>query len=504
MALRAHSSNLPSVQHQPQLVEAQIRAEVEAGRLLGPLPPHLAPLVQTSPIGLIPKPHQPGKWRLIVDLSSPAGRSVNDAISTDHCHMHYASVREAAALIRQLGVGTQLAKLDLQNAYRMVPVHPDDHQLLGIRWGQDVYIDTALPFGLRSAPKIFAALSDALAWILHSRGATHQLHYLDDFLLLGAPGSQECSQSLQLTLATCQELGVPVASHKTEGPTCCLTFLGIHIDSVSMELSLLADKLARVSAMVRDWSNKRVATKRQLQSLIGTLSHAATVVAPGRTFLRRLIEVMSIPKRQHHHVRLNNEFRSDIQWWAAFLQRWNGKSIYPPQQPAHAFWSDASGSWGGGACNHTFQWFQLQWPQSWQQCHIAAKEMVPVVVAVAIWGQAWQSSTVLAFSDNMAVVWALAAGTARDPLLMHLLRCLHFFCALFNIAIEAKHIAGTLNTAADALSRDKLDTFHSCVPQAPPDPTPLPAPLVDMLLLSKPDWTSSSWRNLFQASLQRP
>ena len=79
VTLHPCSSNMPAVQQHPQLVEAHIRAEVEAGRLLGPLPPHLASLVQTNPIGLIPKPHQPGKWRLIVDLSSPAGMSINDA-----------------------------------------------------------------------------------------------------------------------------------------------------------------------------------------------------------------------------------------------------------------------------------------------------------------------------------------------------------------------------------------------------------------------------------------
>ena len=76
--LRSNSNNMPSVQQHPQLVESQIHADAQVGRLLGPLPPHLARLVQTNPIGLIPKPHQPGKWRLIVDLSSPAGASVNE------------------------------------------------------------------------------------------------------------------------------------------------------------------------------------------------------------------------------------------------------------------------------------------------------------------------------------------------------------------------------------------------------------------------------------------
>ena len=256
--------NMSSVGEQPQLVEAHIRSERASGRVLGPLPSHLARLTHTSAIGLIPKPHQPGKWRLIVDLSSPTGYSVNDAIGSNMCHMHYASVPEAARYIRRLGTGTVLAKVDLQNAYRIVPVHPDDHHLLSFRWNNQVFIDTALPFGLRSAPKIFSAVADALAWILHSKGVTHQLHYLDDFLLLGAPDSPQCADALAITYHTCAELGVPIAAHKTEGPSCRLTFLGIQIDSIGMEVSLPVDKLARTIATVQSWTRKKAASKREL------------------------------------------------------------------------------------------------------------------------------------------------------------------------------------------------------------------------------------------------
>ena len=141
-------------------------------------------------------------------------------------------------------------------------------------------------------------------------------------------------------------------------------------------------------------------------------SHAASVVILGRTFMRRLIDTMSVPKCQHHHVRLNRQFQSDIQWWSCFLPQWNGRTILPPQQAAHFFWSDA---WGCGDLNDDLPWFKVQWPESWQQIHIAAKEMVPVVLAVAVWGSCCRSSTVQAFSDNMAVVCALLSGLARDP-----------------------------------------------------------------------------------------
>ena len=148
--------------------------------------------------------------------------------------------------------------------------------------------------------------------------------------------------------------------------------------------------------------------------------------------------------------------------------------MLPTLQVAHTLWSDASGSWGCKALSHTLDWFQLQWPDTWNQHYIAAKEMVIIVVAVAVWGQEWSSSTVLAFSDNMAVVSAITAGLAWDPLLMYLLRCLHFFSAHYGTVLRARHIAGVQNTAADALG---ASVFLSCAPQAPLTPSHIPQSL---------------------------
>ena len=93
-----------------------------------------------------------------------------------------------------------------------------------------------LPFGLRSAPKIFNAIADFLAWVLSCQGVERQLHYLDDFLFLGAPHSQQGREYLIKASQTLATLGVPVAVHKTEGPVTAITFLGILVDSDNFEL----------------------------------------------------------------------------------------------------------------------------------------------------------------------------------------------------------------------------------------------------------------------------
>lgn len=99
-----------------------------------------------------------------------------------------------------------------------------------------------------------------------------------------------CAQALKTALDACQELGVPVAFDKVEGPSPQLTFLGIQIDTCANELSLLPFKLARINSSLKVWLSHKAATKTELQSLISLLSHAATVVPPGHTFLHRLID----------------------------------------------------------------------------------------------------------------------------------------------------------------------------------------------------------------------
>ena len=162
--------NHPSALANEAVIDERIANELAAGRFLGPIPNHLLSSIHTSPLGLVPKAHQANKWCLICDLSSPNGASVNDGIL---CSLQYATVDNAVEIIRSLGKGTQLVKPDIKDAYRIVPVHPADYHLLGIQWRGRTYIDRALPFGLRSALKIFNAVADCIAWALACEGIQH-------------------------------------------------------------------------------------------------------------------------------------------------------------------------------------------------------------------------------------------------------------------------------------------------------------------------------------------
>ncbi len=333
-----------------------------------------------------------------------------------------------------------MAKLDLKDAYRIVPVHPHDRPLIGMRWRDSIYMDMALPFGLRSAPKIFSALADGLIWIMHNMGADPSIHYLDGFLLLGPPSSLACKEALHTTLKLC---GEPVAEEKTEGPVTALTFLGIIIDSETSQLRLPLDKLQELRRRLRYWRRSRRSSrprrsgrKRDLLSLIGLLNHAATVVKPGRTFLHSLIDASMTVDSLDHYVHLNARARADVTWWYTFAQSWNGSSLLPASQFVY---SDASGSWGCGATWNN-QWFRVPWSAPWSAVHIAPKELAPIIIAAAVWWASWAGQRVCCYSDNSAVVYAINKGTARDPELMRLLRTLFFFCASYDVTISARQL----------------------------------------------------------------
>ena len=148
------TSNMKSAVQNPLVIDEYLTKECVAGRVIGPLNPADFPQVQISRFGVIPKKHAANEWRMILDLSYPPGSSVNDGVDRTLSSLSYPSVRDAIKEIAHCGQGCLLAKADVKSAFRIVPVHPDDRLLLGMKWREQLFIDTTLPFGLRSTPKI--------------------------------------------------------------------------------------------------------------------------------------------------------------------------------------------------------------------------------------------------------------------------------------------------------------------------------------------------------------
>ena len=221
-------------------ISTSILKELNRGHTAGPFLSPPFKVFHLSPLGGVPK--KDGTTRIILDLSSPVGSSVNNGISREAFSVNYAKFDEAVDKVRG-STGSFMGKLDIRHAFRLCPVHPADWPLLVYWWDGRYYVDLVLPFGGRSSPFIFNTTADALQWIAQFWYEVEDvLHYLDDYFFASAT-ENACRLAMDRLSRMCQDLGVPLATDKTEGPTTVIQFLGIEIDSVQQCWRLSEEKL---------------------------------------------------------------------------------------------------------------------------------------------------------------------------------------------------------------------------------------------------------------------
>ena len=473
------SKNLISAITNPTAVDAKLDKEIDLGRIVGPFDTRPFSVFHISPLGLIPK-KLPGEFPLIHHLSFPEGHAINSHIPKFASSVHYANIDDAIRLVRRSGRGCALAKTDIKNAFRLIPISPSDYNLLGICWRDKFYVDRNLAMGLSSSCKIFECFSSAVEWIARFKlNIAGILHLLDDFLIVSKSLSS-CESNLRAFLQTRDDIGVPMAPEKTVGPSFVLSFAGIELDTIKMEARLPEDKLAKCRSLIREFLTKKKVTLTELQSLIGLLNFTCSVIVPGRTFFRRLINLTVGVKHPRHFIRLNRETKADLRLWLAFLQSYNGKSffldyIWLSSAKLHLF-TDAAGSLGYGAVFGA-HWFFGQWPHSWLGRNIIVLEMFPIVISVSIWASELANKCILFHTDNQGLAEVINRKTTKDRQLLVLLRELVLQCLKHNILFRAIHVPGVLNVKADALSRLQVTRFKCLGQGMDQAQTPVPAHL---------------------------
>lgn len=480
-------TNLKSALSDMAIVDGKISDELTQGRVAGPFPNPPFPNFVSSPLGLVPKKAK-GKFRLIHHLSFPHGSSVNDGIPPDSVSVRYASIDDAVIILRTLGKGTYMAKTDIASAFRLIPITSADHHLLGFSWRDQFYYDKCLPMGCSMSCKLFESFSSALEWIAKNKlHIPYIIHVLDDFLFL-APTFESCKLALNSFLALCGNIGVPIAHEKTMGPSTCLEFLGITLDSIKQEARLPIDKLEKGKTSVTALTTKRKATLKELQGLLGFLNFTCSVIVPGRAFLRRLYSATKGLTRSYHHVRVNSEMRADLMAWKLFLKHFNGRAFFIHERwitsTAINLHTDASTTIGFGAIFGS-RWTYGTWPSPVNDLHITILELYPIVLAMELWGHLWANHCLVFHTDNIALIPILANNTSKDATIMVLVRRLVGLGIQFNILFKAVHVPGKDNVLADFLSRSQISKFRALSPLSDPLPTTVPEHLLLPSLLGR-------------------
>jgi hypothetical protein len=491
------SPNLTSATADPSTLSLDIARELSHHRIMQvPAPNTTAPDTTApdtpficSPLGLVPKGS--GGWRRIHHLSYTRGSSVNDHIPAEWAALEYATVDQAIALIAKQGSGATLVKRDLQDAFRHIPIAPQDLWLLGFCWEGTYWVDCFLPFGLRTAPYIFDLFAKALHWILDSQASPEfqTIHYLDDFLGVGPAGVGPASAASEFSRQfeyICNYLGLRIKESKSITGTIA-DFGGIELDTLAMEARLPPAKLQKATELVEHALKKGKLSLPELQCLIGFLSFCCKVVPLGRSFLRRLYDATSnYPRSETSNYprsetgitkqrrRLTADMKADLRWWQRFLPSWNGIAIIHPARETLPLWTDASGNEGLGGYylpTDTAPLKELTWssafskphPRHHRHKHINYKEMLAILTAFRLWLPKFSSKHIAIHTDNTAVYHGLNKRSIRGPA-MEPLREITLLAALHDITFFAHWIPTSENILADLLSRRQFAKIADLCP----------------------------------------
>ena len=441
--------NHPSVDKYKMLVEKELLSQVELGNYKV-ADTDVKPRI-ISPLGAIPKDDD--DVRVIHDCSRPVGQALNDYAS--YSPVHYQSINDAYKLAT---ANRFMCKVDLKAAYRSVAINPIDYMLTGckFKFTNDMSVttlyDTRLPFGSSNGPMIFHRLSQAVKRMMCKRGYSNVVVYLDDFLIL-EDDYDKCVEAQRVLISLLIRLGFLISWKKLISPSTKVEFLGVLIDTVAGKASLSPVKLEKLYSKLCLFKEKTRASKKQLQSLAGSLNWACQVVQGGRYFLRRILDAIQRLNEPSHKCKLSQEFRKDLQWWLAYLKRFNGVLYYREVDSVSILTdscNDGAGVFAGGA------WQYIHWSSDFpglSKLHINYKEVLAAIIGVLHLAPRLTGCDITIVTDSTAAKGILNKGRTKSPLVMAWLRRLFWSCARYNLRIRAIHCPGALHHIPDAISR---------------------------------------------------
>lgn len=465
-------------------IDNLIAQELAEGKLiLADVKPHCV-----HGLGAVPK--KGGKWRPITDCRPPLGQSINCFMSSTFREFTYTTVDQVVEMITP---GCYMASVDIAAAYRSILVHPSQWKFQGLSWcfaGEQRYIfDTRICFGLRCAPYIFTQVSNFVLRCLKRRGHLNCLVYLDDYLVVG-DSEYECANAQNVLISILRSLGFDIAWDKCVGPTQVLTYLGVQFNSNEMSVSIQREKMEKLQAELRFFEGKRRATVHQIQRLCGVLAHCSKVIKGGRTFSRRIIDHLKGLPPGNKRIRLDGEFLHDLSWWREFSKVFNGKNLMTKYNFGQGPWFCTDSCMGGYGLWHGSDWQSGYFNVSnspdltgldpthvhWMNIHVGddssninVLELIPVWLGVRRFAEIWGDYHVVCFTDNANVMTMVNKGVSSNSTCMCIIRDIFWICALHNIHLTARHIAGSHNVLADILSRiiftndlSVTGDFHLC------------------------------------------
>ena len=223
-------------------------------------------------------------------------------------------------------------------------------------------------------------------------------------------------------------------------------------------MSIPAEKLSELLTKIRKVYHQHYISWHKLQSLLGLMAFVTSCVRPACIFMAALLNGLRSLQRSEF-LYLNDEIKSDLQWWLAFLPQYNGISLTPPSvYCADTIVTDAcligAGGVFGNECFHTTFPDHIIEDTDY---NINVKEILAIIVSLRLWASQLKGHYLLIQSDNETCVQVINSHRSHSPLLQQCLRILWLICATHDLDLQAEHIPGFLNPYADLLSQWSSD-----------------------------------------------
>lgn len=397
-----------------------------------------------SSIFLVPKPN--GDKRFILNL-----KKLNKFIRSSHFKME-----DLRTAIKLISPGFYLATIDLQDAYFLVPIHPDYKKYLRFQFQGTVYEFNCLPFGLSIAPLIFTKIMKPVVEHLRLHGYLSTI-YLDDILLIGKSYS-ECVENVNITKKLLNNLGFIVNQKKSNmDPKTSCNFLGFVIDTKQFCVKLPQEKRDRIKKEILIIKDTKSSKIRAFAKFIGLLISVCPAIDYGwvhtKIFEREKFVNLRKQGDYENQMILNKELlNEDLDWWFHNVDQ----SVSPIRNNKYEYeyFSDASKTgWGASFNNEKINGF---WTEQEKHYHINILEMLAAFFALKTFaGKLYNTQILLRIDNTTAISCINRMGSVQYPHLNKISREIWLFCEQRKLFVFASYIKSCENIIADFESRKK-------------------------------------------------
>lgn len=378
-------------------------------------------------------------------------------------------------VVASLQDGDYLMKMDLASGFLQLPINDREQTYLGFQNPVDgrFGIVQRLPFGLRSAPFLFASFTYALKVAAKQILNLATEVYIDDWLLKNHSRAnllQDFTEFSELL----GHLGVAIQHEKTEGPGQCITYLGLQVNTQEHKIILPEAKRLRYLQGICEILERENHTMALLAKTAGRLVHIATVHKAGAANIQPLWEILYADRKQWTKAQLlkekltmNDELKESLQWWKDVLSEanihrkiwcdvdrklflWSSDTATLMPGVAKTICTDASDHGWGASTGITTS--AGTWTEKQKLTSINWRELKTINLAICCWNFL-SNSPILVLTDSSTAVAAVRKRASKAEALQVLIRELARLEKKRNIEVVAVHLPGELNDLPDKLSR---------------------------------------------------